>query len=355
MTHRISQIATFRSFCVLAVVVVGGCQPSNLPRSKTDSRSNTTQDHQAMSLMGQPLHEAPPGAARTRHEAALARARAELLDDPEDPLRWIWVGRQLGYLWRMPEAIETFTLGIERFPDDARFYRHRGHRYISARQFDLAIADLEQAARMIEGRPDRVEPDGLPNALNIPLTTTGFNVWYHLGLARYLSGDYAGAVEAYRRTLEYTGERDDNLAATSDWLYMSLQRLGRTAEANAVLDPIHADMNIIENHAYHRRLMLYKGLLQPEAVWGDTEPSPLDLATLGYGLGNWYQSHGHAGLAYSLWERVTKTPYWPAFGYIAAEVDLARLEDDLKAGRITLEELQDDLHVSAPEPRGKTD
>jgi hypothetical protein len=36
-------------------------------------------------------------------------------------------------------------LGIGQFPKDARFYRHRGHRYISSRCFDLAIKDFKKA------------------------------------------------------------------------------------------------------------------------------------------------------------------------------------------------------------------
>src|SRR5215213_4686900 len=53
-------------------------------------------------------------------------------------------------------------------PDDPRLYRHRGHRYITVRDLGPAILDFEKAARLIEGRPDEVESDGLPNSKNIP-------------------------------------------------------------------------------------------------------------------------------------------------------------------------------------------
>ena len=88
----------------------------------------------------------------------------------------------MAYLGDYKKAIKIFSEGIEKFPEDARMYRHRGHRYISLRKLDLAIADLEKAAELIDGKEDRVEPDGIPNARGIPVSTTNRNIWYHLWL-----------------------------------------------------------------------------------------------------------------------------------------------------------------------------
>ena len=52
---------------------------------------------------------------------------------------------------------------------------------------------------------------------------------------------------------------DDMLVATSYWLYLSLRREGRDAEATDVLAPIHAKMDILENDTYHRLLLMFKG------------------------------------------------------------------------------------------------
>ncbi len=76
-------------------------------------------------------------------------------------------------------------------------YRHRGHRYITLREFDKAIADFNKAVELIEGTDDIVEPDGAPNAAGIPTSTLHTNIWYHLGLAHYLKGDFAAALLAY--------------------------------------------------------------------------------------------------------------------------------------------------------------
>lgn len=281
-------------------------------------------DPEAISLLGRPLYATPATSDPTRLESDLADARAALAADDSDPRNWIWVGRRLGYLWRMREAIDVYTRAIERFPEYAPLYRHRGHRYISVREFDQAIVDLERATQLILGKPDEIEPDGAPNARNIPLTTTGFNVWYHLGVARFLKGDYSGAAKAFEETLQYTGGRDDNLVAVSDWLYITLRRLGRHDEAFRLLSPIRPDMNIIENGAYHRRLLMYKGLIDSRDVLDLRDGSALDFATLGYGVGYWLMHTGQIASGLNVFERVVAGPYWPAFGYIASEVELAR-------------------------------
>ncbi len=279
------------------------------------------------SLLERPLYAISNPDELSKLEAALAEAREALEADPDDPDKIAWVGRRLGYLWRMDQAIAVYTRGISKHPDYAPLYRHRGHRYISVRRFADAEADLTKAARLIEGKPDRIEPDGMPNALNIPLTTTAFNVWYHLGLARYLRGDFEGALQAYRETLKFSLEHDDNLVAALDWIYMTLRRLGRNTDAEAILQPLHPELEIIENHAYHRRLLMYTGSLQPAALLNTADATPLDWATQGYGVGNWYLYNGDAEKAVEIFQRVVAGDYWPAFGFIAAEVELARLRD----------------------------
>ena len=82
----------------------------------------------------------------------------------------IWYARRKGYLGRYKDAVDALTIALGKFPNDARMYRHRGHRYITLRCFDDAIRDLEKAAKLIKGKPDEAEPDGQPNAKNIPST-----------------------------------------------------------------------------------------------------------------------------------------------------------------------------------------
>jgi tetratricopeptide (TPR) repeat protein len=281
----------------------------------------------AVSITGRMLPVLPIAADRRPVlEANLARAAAEFAARPDDADAIIWLGRRTAYLSCFREAIAIFSRGIEEHPEDIRLLRHRGHRYISLREFDKAIADLETAARLIEEKriPDQVEPDGDPNPQNVPTSTTNFNVYYHLGLARYLKGDYEGAARAFRECMKYSQGSNDRLVATSDWLYMTLRRLGRVDEAAAVLVPITAGLEVIEDEAYLNRLLMYKREKKPAELLGPKD-NPVDLATYGYGVANWHLYNGEPERAREILERVVLGPQWNAFGYIAAEVELARL------------------------------
>jgi len=282
----------------------------------------------AVSLLGAALHAPEIPADRRRPlEANLAQAQAELDKKPDDADAIIWMGRRQAYLGRFRDAVATFTRGIETHPDDIRLYRHRGHRYVTLREFDKAIADLRRAADLIESLhiPEQPEPDGAPSGPGLlPTSSTHFNVYYHLGLAHYLKGEFEPALAAYRECMKYSTASDDRRVATSDWLYMTLRRLGRREEAAEVLRPITRDLKVVDNQSYFNRLLMYKGEKSPEELLGPRDDG-VELATYGYGVGNWYLVNGDQPRAVEVFRRVVAGSQWPAFGFIAAEADLARM------------------------------
>ena len=260
--------------------------------------------------------------AQERQLQQLAEAEAALAANPDSADALIWVGRRQAYLARYDDAIATFTRGIARFPKDARFYRHRGHRYITTRQFQKAIDDFNKAVALTRGKPDEVEPDGQPNARNIPTSTLQTNIWYHLGLAHYLTGNFGAAARAYAEDLKIN-PNDDNLVAVTHWAYMTARRRGRDAEAKRLLEPIRKDLNVIENGSYHRLLLMYKGEI-PESELMKTVEAGLDLVTTGYGVGNWHFYNGRTAEARDIWRKIVATDQKAAFGYIAAEMELKK-------------------------------
>ena len=266
------------------------------------------------------------GDAKKRLDDNLTAATADFVKNPDDVRNIVWMGRRLAYLSRYREAIEVFSRGVAKFPSDARPLRHRAHRYITTRQFDKAIVDFEKAAKLMAGKPNEGELDGAPGRRPTPSATLKFNIYYHLGLAYYLKGDFAKALTAYRECMKYSTDNDDSLVATSDWLYMTLRRLGQKAEAEKVLEPIKEGMNVLDNAAYYQRLLMYKGLRKPEDVLGNDEQDPLQVATQGYGVGNFYLVNGDTERAKAIFRRVVAGSQWAAFGFIAAEADLARLK-----------------------------
>lgn len=280
---------------------------------------------EAVSLLGRPLaRPALPPLVRLRYQAKLDSALAALNRAPTDPDSLIWAGRRLAYLGRYREAIAMFTRGITLHPGDARFYRHRGHRYLTLRRLDDAIRDLERADRLTQDQPDQVEPDGLPNAQGVPTSTLQSNIRYHLGLAWYLKGDFARALPYYRRDVA-AAVNPDMLVASTHWLYMTLRRLGRLREAERSLAPITPSLAVIENQAYHRLCLMYRGRLSANDVLPpEQRDDALEDATVAYGLANWHLYHGRPATAKAAFERIVSGPQWGAFGYLAAEAELAR-------------------------------
>ena len=231
----------------------------------------------------------------------------------------IWFGRRTAYLGNYRSAIEIFTEGIEKHPRDARMYRHRGHRYISIREFDRAIADFEAATGLIERQENRIEPDGLPNSQNIPLTTTHGNIWYHLGLAYYLKQDWENALRAFRNGYNLGGN-DDNLVSTGHWIYMIYRRMGMPAEAAAALEDISPGMNIVENRSYHELCLLYKGEILIDEMMSANGDDPAN-AAVAYGLANWFYYNGDVAASAAMLANILAGSSWSSFGFIAAEAD----------------------------------
>lgn len=264
------------------------------------------------------------GETRRDFETKLVEAKSRFESNTKDADSLIWLGRRTAYLGQYKEAIKIYSRGLESFPDDARLYRHRGHRYITLRCFDLAIKDFKQAAKLISGKADEIEPDGLPNARNIPTSTLQSNIWYHLGLAYYLKGDFKSALKAYREA-ERVSTNADMQVATAHWLYMTLRRLGREKEAARVIASIKPDLDVIENGDYYKLIQMYQGRIKPVDLFAEIgAATTLSNASIGYGLGNWFLYNGQKAEAEKIFRQINVGNQWASFGYVAAEAELKR-------------------------------
>lgn len=233
----------------------------------------------------------------------------------------IWEARYLGYNGEYRKAVDLLTKRIKEDPENPALYRHRGHRYISLRVFDLAIEDLTKAAELTKDTEDILEQDGLPNEMNQPKSSLHTNIWYHLGLAYYLTGDFEKAQKAYVECIN-ASTNDDMMIAALYWYYMSLRRDGQDEFAGKIIDPVRSEMNIIENDSYHKLLLVFKGEFDPNALL-DSEVDALSNATVGYGIGNWHYINGRKDRAMEIWRNVYDAGNWSAFGFIASEAELA--------------------------------
>jgi len=236
-----------------------------------------------------------------RDTGAIARAESALAADPRNVSRIIELGVAQSGARQYREALATFTSGLAIAPDDAMLYRWRGHRYLSVRELDRALDDLTRGSQ---------------------LDSTIYGIWYHLGIVRYAGDDFAGAADAFARAERRAPDAGERAGAT-DWLWMSLSRAGKGPEAQALLE--RRPDSLPAGNAYAQRLRLYRGEIGPDDVLTAADTGDIAVATLSYGVGNWYVVRGDTARARAWFERSVQSGGWPAFGFIISEIELRRL------------------------------
>jgi len=300
-----------KKLLIISILIICSCQ------SNQNSFNSVNPDKriETITLLGDTL--VSPDINDGKSFEQFKSAQKNYFENKNSPEALIWYGRRVAYLGYYKEAITIFTLGIKNFPNDARFYRHRGHRYISTRQYDNAINDFKKALQLIDGAQDQIEPDGLPNNQNIPLTTLHGNIWYHLGLAYYLKNDMDNASLAFNDR-SVTHKYDDNIVSSAHWLYMIYKRQNKIDESNRVLEKISMDMDIIENMSYHQTSLFHKGLIQESEV-------EIDEVAL-YSIANWYIYEKKDTLkAKEYYEMLFENGNPYSFAYLAGEADFVRI------------------------------
>ena len=306
--------------CALFTLALAGCQAA----STGPAPSVRYPRFEAISLAGRELPRPElSDDRRAALEADLAAAERDLRRSPRDVEAHIWVGRRLAYLGRYREAIDRYTASLRSFPESFKLLRHRGHRHLTLRHLDAAVNDLTRAAALARGVDDELEPDGAPNRWGIPRSTNQSNIYYHLGLAHYLRGEYGLAADIYNTCASYAAVNDDMLVATLYWQCNTAVRRGDPDAAREFAALAHPDMHVIENHAYHRLLMAFAGGTS-ETLLAELEPGTLDWISSAYGVSIAREAAGDRAGAQALREQILQTDFWPAFGYLAAEADLAR-------------------------------
>ncbi|HUR99701.1 MAG TPA: hypothetical protein VMZ26_16665 [Pyrinomonadaceae bacterium] len=268
---------------------------------------------------------------RALYEKNLADAEEVHLNKPNEADSIIWLGRRMAYLGRYKDAVRVFSSGLTLFKNDPRFYRHRGHRYMTLRCFDDAIRDLEIAARLVMGKPDEIEADGIPNAKNIPTSTLQSNIYYHLGLAYYMKGDWNMAAAKFMQSynLATAAKSADMKIAAAHWVYMSAARYGKDSRRDAdrlLKREVGDNENVIENDDHYKLIKLYKKQLKADDLvkeFGSMAGSASG-ASLGYGVGNYFLYNGDNKKAMTIFRKITAGDQWASFGYIAAEAELSR-------------------------------
>lgn len=214
--------------------------------------------------------------------------------------------RALVGLQRHEEAIQACSEAIRLRPNYAEALRDRGHFYINLGRYAPALADLKKAESL--DHADRV-------------------IYYHLGLAYYLTGDFKNAATAFQGCLKNAHDQPNTIECTA-WLYPSLRRSGQDAEAKKVLASIDPNWKV-QGHTlfYFDRLMLFKGAKTEQQVAPTmNSEGALSQATVGYGIGLYEMLSGNKQKARDYFQKALASGMKLAFGYRAAEQDLKRLK-----------------------------
>ena len=312
---------------LISLASIFACQPATkAPETVATAPTEQKDPDKVYNLMGAELPEKKLEHKNLeKYEKNLVHAFFDFQSHPDSLELIIWYGRRLAYLGKYMEGIQVYSDGLVLYPDSYRLRRHRGHRYLSTRQVDKAIDDLEKAASLSERADNQIEPDGIPNKLNQPLSNDKFNIWYHLGLAYYLNGRFDKALSSYAQCQTFS-DNDDLKVATTYWQYLTYHKLGNVDLARALLSDFNTALDLVENDAYLDLLKLYKEELSVDRlIEKATNESGLLIPTLAYGIGNYYQHQGSFDKANEIFLRTLESPHWDAFGYIAAEAELTTI------------------------------
>ena len=303
-------------------LLLTGCPMS--PNSSSVTIAEPEKNGEAISFLGETFFCPEVDSTTFFHQDSLLQeAYAIYQTDTNDLNSIIWYGRRLASMYRFREAIAIFSAGIGHHPDAPELYRHRGQMYIITRHPDPAIADFQKAANLSSDRMIETEPDAMPNKLDLPLTNLRFNIYYHLGLAWYLKGDYLKAVEAFSACVPFAINPDLKVAETY-WLYLSFQNMGEDVSAVSLLSPIDPNVEIIENDAYLRSLLMFRSSMDADDLTDsilDAASDPIEL----FGIANWYTWKNKLSDASTIRRKILSSTDWTNPGYIAAEADSSRL------------------------------
>lgn len=242
--------------------------------------------------------------------------------NPEDLNTLIWYGRRLAYLNRFNEAIIIFSKGLKEFPKNPELLRHRGHRYLTTRNLDLAKKDFSMAAKTAKKLPLQSEMDGRPNEQNKPLGNLQRNIYYHWALTQYCAGNYHSSAALWKKCLEYC-QYIEMKVSVWDWLFLTYLKSGKDKLAKEILNDLPQVDSLMENDNYYQRLLMYQRHFPEKNL--SVEPDTSAGISMAYGFACLAESKGETTKANQILQEIMKTRQWNSFSYLAAEADLSRM------------------------------
>jgi tetratricopeptide (TPR) repeat protein len=243
-------------------------------------------------------------------KSVVAAAQTAAAADPKNADLFLKLAQAHASVWQEREAVEACTRGLALAPRNAGLLIERGHRELPLRQFQRARADLSLAVQI-----DPKRMDG----------------YYHLGLAHYFLREFPAAADAFQHAVDLAPSTDERINSTN-WLYASLRRANRPADAAKAAEAITPEMTNTEPHTLHylNLVRLFQGRMtesaamppEPPRDGSDTE-AELRFDTVTYGIGNWRLYNGESSKAQEAFRKVLQGKVWITWGFVGAECEVA--------------------------------
>lgn len=245
------------------------CLLAAVPASANENVPGADAGNCKTSLIGTPLTIPEyPAATQKKLDEDIEIARFALRIAPDREDSHIWYGRRLDYAGRICDAVDAFSAGIEKFPNSYKLYRFRARDLTRARRFGEALADYEKALALMGDIPDSFEPDGMPNAIGLTISTYRGNIVYYHAQTSFATGDYPTVVAGMARSLELAPDfaRNDMRVPTAYWTYLAYRKMGEHQKARAAIDAIEPGLELIENFTYYQAVQIMQGRLDPADI-----------------------------------------------------------------------------------------
>jgi pentatricopeptide repeat protein len=253
-------------------------------------------------------------------------AKKEYAANQDDPEKLLWFARKTEILGNFMESTGLYSVGIKKWPDNSQFYRFRGHRFALLRRLDLAIADFNKAAELIEGKEDipEVYASG-PNPDKLGISSFNWNVYYHQGFTYIAAGMFKEAEEAYWKCFDNI-DVVESTVSTTHWIIMALLRQGKKDKVQELLDKIELDMSLVEVGAYYDTLKMYKGVYTPDELLDMyREKGGVSFMVPAQAIANMYLAEGKTEKAVELYKELHEKGNWTGGVHLIAEAELKAL------------------------------
>lgn len=312
-------------FILIVLFAVISC---NNDKEKISSQSKkAAQVPEAIAFNGDSLFQIPvDSAVLAKYTVLIEKYLKEENLTEEDYINW---GNAYASIYQFNNAIKVYNDGLSHSPDSYKLLRYRAHRQLSIRKVNEAIDDLHKALTYLNNT-DSVELEYQPDG-----TVSGsyeYWIYYHLGLANLLNGNYDEAISAYKNCI-LTSVTGVNKAGATYWLYNSFQKAGEVQNAEELINNFVFDEGTDMMHSYSVRILMLQGKKAPEELldmeakqnaqeWGKKEVS------VAYEVANWYIRHNQVEKGMAIHRKTLQSPHWSAWTYLVTEKEflLSQLE-----------------------------